>query len=267
MKAQLVLIFAIAGLNVSAQTNSVQVPTQTNFFPFLNCASNVVYTNATILSVTPAFADVDFDGGLERVPLQKLPEFLQQRYHYNPTNAAQFELAEKARAKARKLALAAQVAEQERLDAANRGNLCMIQVEQILDDQFGYLKCAVSGGNGGGGGASVPSEVLLMNLPDSLRKILTQIEQQKAAIENLRGQKIVVTSTVNDPNDPDPGFTAQMNVDNALYDAKQAQKEKLEAMKDDLKTMTENLTEKSQVRAYFTGKSYAGFQIWECVPN
>jgi hypothetical protein len=267
MKTQLALFFSLVTLAAWAQTNSVQVSTPTNFFPFLNCASNVVYTNATILSVTPLYADVEFDAGLERVPLQNLPDFLQQRYHYNPTNAAQFELAEKARAKARKLAQAAQAAEEERLDAANRGNLCTIQVEQILDDQFGYLKCAVSGRNGGGGDVTVPSRVLLNDLPDSVREILTQIEQQKAAIKNLQAQKIVATSTVNDPNDPDPGFTAQMNANNALYDAEQAKKEKLEAMKDDLETMQDNLAEKTQVRAYFTGNSYAGFQIWECVQN
>jgi len=119
MKTQLALIFSLVTLAAWAQTNSVQISAQTNLFPFLNCASNVIYTNATILSVTPAFADVEFDGGLERVPLQNLPEFLQQRYHYNPTNAAQFELTQKVHAKDQKLAQTAHVAEQERLDAAN----------------------------------------------------------------------------------------------------------------------------------------------------
>jgi hypothetical protein len=269
----------------AAQTDSVQVSAQTNFFPVLKCASNVVYTNATILRVTPAEASVSFDGGIAKVPLQNLPEFLRQRYHYNPTNAAQYALAEKARAKARKLAEAAQAAEQEKLDAANRGNLCTIQVEQIEDNQFGYLKCVVSEGwpRGGGGGAdaSVPSEVLLMNLPDSVRKTVTQIaqqkiaiEQQKTAIENVRNQKIVATSRVNDPNDPDPGFTAQMNAQSALYNAQQVQYEKLddmkaslEDMKADLKIMRTYLPDKTQVTAYFTGKSYANFQIWECVQN
>ncbi len=64
-----------------------------------------------------------------------------------------------------------------------------------------------------------------------------------------------------------PGLQPRMNANNALYDAEQAKKEKLEAMKDDLETMQDNLAEKTQVRAYFTGNSYAGFQIWECVQN
>jgi len=293
----------------AAQTDSVQVSAQTNFFPVLKCASNVVYTNATILRVTPAEASVSFDGGIAKVPLQNLPEFLRQRYHYDPTNAAQYALAEKARAKARKLAQVREAAEQERLDAANRGNLCTIQVEQILDNRFGYPKCVVSGG--GGADASVPSEVLLMNLPDSVKNFVNLYNQLQNDILTF-GDKIhndaiaaayadavapqsdaTVAGTVavrrqlpsvhintgwQDFHSPNrnvttastvtsPQVTPQRAQANLMAVNVEAEASSLEQMKADLETMTENLADKTQVKAYFTGKSYANFQIWECVQN
>jgi hypothetical protein len=255
---------------------AVQLSAQTNFFPLLNCASNVVYTNATILRVTPAEAVVNFDGGIVKVQLQNLPEFLRQRYHYDPTNAAQYALAEKARNQARKLAQVREAAEQTQLDAANRGNLCTIQVKQILDNQFGYPKCVVSGG--GGADASVPSEVLLMNLPDSVKNFVNLYNQLRNDIPTF-GEKI--------HNDDIAAKSANANAlvgaggDLARVNAAMAQRfqanqmavnvedetYRLEQMKADLETMTENLADKTQVKAYFTGKSYAKIQIWECVQN
>jgi hypothetical protein len=248
----------------SLSLGTFMVQAQTNFFPFLNCTSNVVYTNATIISVTPAFADVDFDGGIARVPLGNLPDFLQQRYHYDPANAAQFAVQEKAREAARKLAIAKAAAEQARLDALNVGPVCTLEVESVIDDSLGYTKVAVTSMNGGGATPDVPSQILMKNFPDSIRQMYAAIDRQQAAIDNLINQKITATATVNDPNDPDPGFTAQMNAQDALQNALEAKRDKLDAMQSQLKNMQDAVEGHNEVKAHFTGRSYGGFQIWTC---
>jgi hypothetical protein len=264
MKAVLIFSLCLCALVVQGQTN---------FFPFLNCASNVVYTNATIMSVTPAFADVDFDGGIARVPLANLPDFLQQRYYYDPTNAAQFAVQEKAREAARKLAKAKAAAEQARLDALNVGPLCTIQIDAIIDEQFGSPKCSVSSGNGGGVVVNIPSQIIIQNLPSSVTDFLKrfngvqdQIAFDKQHIKDLKDKETraennaQVAIAVGTDADYANANIAENNISAAI----QKTQDDLDEQESNLEEMKQNFSEDTRIVAHFTGHIYSGFQIWVC---
>jgi hypothetical protein len=264
MKAILIFSLCLYALVVQGQTN---------FFPFLNCASNVVYTNATIISVTPAFVDVDFDGGIARVPLANLPDFLQARYHYDPTNAAHFAEVEKARSQARKLAEAKAAAEQARLDALNVGPVCKLQVEAIIDGQFGSPKCSVSGGNGGGAGVNVPDQIILHNLPSSVSDFLKKYNavQNQITFDKQRINDLIDKKTRAENNaqaaiavGTDADYANANISENNIEAALDKTRDDLDEQQSTLADMKQDFSDNTRISAHFIGHSYGGFQIWQC---
>jgi len=87
---------------------------QTNYFNVLNTLDGQSFTNATITSVTPAYAIVMYDGGGTRVALTNLPSRIQKQYHYDPASAsAEMGLIEKKKLALKEAQLAAFKALQE----------------------------------------------------------------------------------------------------------------------------------------------------------
>ena len=245
---------AIAG---AQETNTAMIP--------LLRAGNQSYTNAEIYSVTPAYVDIGYDGGIARIALSNMPDLYRQKYHYSPEKAEQYLTSESNKLKAIRAAELVRRAAYEKAVADLATNTQTIYVDSIVDEQFGYPKCNVSSGNGGGDENNVPGQILIINLPAVVKSFAQDKQKLSADIENLRNQKVVASYTVNDPNDPDPGLTAQIMAQNALQNAKEAKAERLRGMEKKLEDMESQASERTRIKAYFTGHSYAGFQMWKCV--
>jgi hypothetical protein len=230
---------------------TVQAYAQTNF-DVLVCA-NASYTNATIVRATPAYVVVDFDGGIAKVCLTNLPELLQEKYHYDPAAAEKALAAETAREKSARDQVVAQQLAQQKYLASLAGPVETITIQSITDEHLvGSLTCETSSGT-----------ILISGLPDSVMKYIRQKDWTANEIDRLQNEKITATSTVNDPNDPDPGFTAQMNAQAALDDAIADKRERIADLKEKLEALNDT-PEKADARAYPTGQSYGGMAIWKC---
>src|SRR4029077_20046084 len=81
------ILSALAAL--AADTNVIQIDALS--------AGGLIYTNAVITRVTPAYAVVDYQDGLVQIPLSNLPAIYQTRFGYSPEKAAQFLAAQKQR--------------------------------------------------------------------------------------------------------------------------------------------------------------------------
>ncbi len=54
------------------------------------------YKDVAITKVDPAGIQIMIDSGIERIPVEKLPEALQKQFNFNPNTAAQYENAARA---------------------------------------------------------------------------------------------------------------------------------------------------------------------------
>src|ERR1700690_3037456 len=53
-------------------------------------AGDKIYTNAVITRVTPAYAVVNYQGGLVQIPMSNMPAAYQTQFGYTPEKAVQF---------------------------------------------------------------------------------------------------------------------------------------------------------------------------------
>jgi hypothetical protein len=267
MKTKLIIIGLAAVIRVQADTN---------FFEILTCG-DTTYTNATIGHVTPSYATVTFAGGIVQVPLRDLPENLQQQYHYNSNAAAQFLLEKKHKSDELRAKTTAQQIAYEKAMAAMAGQSKNIQITSIIDETSngGYPLCSVGYGGGGGGGGGgnehpIPGRILLRNMPAEVREFLRVVQQLKSDIATLESQPITVTanSTVYNPDGTVDQFGSQLAsqsaASDAYYQAKEAKREKLEQMKSKLEKLEDSQWDHTTVRAYPTGQTFGGYEIWTC---
>jgi hypothetical protein len=246
MKIKLILLAVLGACSVQAQTN----------FDMLFC-KDATYTNATIIRATPAYVVVDHAGGIAKVALTNLPDVLQHFYHYDPVAAAMAVANESNKlAQARSDVLAQKIARQKYLFALV-GKTELITIKSATDQQLpGGLTCEISSSSG-------MATVLISGLPDSVIQYVNLKNSIPRRIDYLVNTPITATATVSDPNDPDPAFTAKLNSDSALADAKLARDDKVYELKEQLKDLKDE-PEKAEVRAYPTGQSYSGMMIWQC---
>jgi hypothetical protein len=249
MKAKIIL-FAIIGfmaVEVSAQTN----------FDILVCTDRSL-TNAVIWSSTPAYLVIDYDGGITHEFITNLPTELQKKYHYDPAAAA----AALAKEKQHALDIQAAKIKYQQYLASLRGSNQTIRIYSF--DQFSL--CEIGGESGGGGVSVSRQKVYLYGLPQRVKDFMVSEDQLKTDLETLQNTPASTPPvTVNDPNDPDPGFTAQMIYNDRLSDAKTERLKKIDDMKENLTKLEAQEIEATTITAYPTGQSYNTIPIWRCV--
>jgi hypothetical protein len=247
MKKNLVLLtWLLSVFPLMAQTN----------FDILFC-NDAIYTNVTIIRRTPAYVVVDHSEGISKVYMSNLPAILQEAFHYNPEDAAQTLAAEKKKEADLRAATAAQALARQKYLASLAGETEYIRVDSAVDQQLmGDLTCVISNSTGS-------STVLISGLPNSVVQYIRKKEQLVAQIEYQKNRVISFTSTVSDPNDPDPLFTAQMNAQAATDAAEEKRREKIGDLKEELRDLKDE-AEKGMVRAYPTGLNYYQMPIWQC---
>lgn len=244
---------------------------QTNFFARLECA-NATFTNATISTVTPAYATITYDGGVVQVHLAELPELLREQYHYNSNTAAQYLADKKRKSDTARASLAAQQAAYARNQAALAGQAVYIQIAGILDETSngGLPLCSAAIMAGGGGGPIVPPRLLLKNMPQEVRDFWRDYSNLKNQIATYEAQPIVVTANVplyNSDGTVDQygsQLAAQSAAADALYEAKQAKQANLERMNKRLQDMDDSQFDHTTIIAYPTGETFGGYPIWQC---
>jgi outer membrane murein-binding lipoprotein Lpp len=150
---------------------------QTNFFPLL-CCSNRTYTNATIISLTPATALIDFDSGGERISITNLPSELQIRYHYDSVKAKKYLEAQEAKKAAQQeranQEVAAFAAAQNTLSPAQK-----ICVTKIIDMFFNVEIVEANGQS---------SEAYIPKLPSEVITFIGDFNQAQADAASLEQQ-------------------------------------------------------------------------------
>ena len=248
MKAKLILLLLSLASSLFAQTN----------FDVLSCADRDL-TNATIIRSTPAYVVVQFDGGLVKEALTNLPPVLQEKYHYNPTNAA----AALATEEAHRLKVIADKIAQQKYLASLRGSNELVQVIYIAD-AFG--QCKISGhGN-----------VYMVGIPSSVNDYLSRYWQLKNGISDAaaRAERMARAASRADANAPtaaggdasyvDAAMAQRTTANNMIENANNAAAD-VEKMKSDLADMETGLVNSTTVIAYPTGLQYAGLSQWQCV--
>jgi hypothetical protein len=88
------------------------------------------YKNATVTRAEPDGITIKFSGGLVKIPFTELPEEVQERFHYDPANAAQFNAA----VQAEQNPSPASSAEQVDLSVALRLGLDYTPPDQLIAD-------------------------------------------------------------------------------------------------------------------------------------
>jgi hypothetical protein len=140
----------------------------TNTFAVLEC-KNQSFTNARISSVTAAYAIIFYDGGGKKVPLGDLPQFLQERYGYDPNKADQFLAAEKEKKEAAAQAYAQQMA----METPTQGERQKVRVLKVLGNYIGDTRCEIE--------ASGSQQEVLMSGGD-----FSNVQQYYAQLEILQ---------------------------------------------------------------------------------
>ena len=107
--------------------------------------------------------------------------------------------------------------------------------------------------------------IVLRGLPGSVYSFLSQVDQLKTDIQTEENFHPTVTTTVYDPNDPDPGFTAETLNQEKVDELTEQKKEKLEDLNLQLDALESNDAERTTVKAYFTGNKYDGMEVWQFV--
>lgn len=243
MKIIIVLIFAA----ISALTPEASADVT---FDLLHTTQRD-FTNATIIRTNPAYVVVDWPGGLAKVWMTNLSPELQKQFGYSASNAAAAVLLEQRNAAAKKQS---DIAYRKYLGSL-RGTNQVIRVVSILDAGLG--ECSIAGQTAHG-------TVYLMSMPASASGFFTRKADLQNQIADLKETPITVTATVNDPNDPDPGFTSQLRAREALDDAKQARQQQLGDLNSQLKDLNDSQLDATTLMAYPTGLSRDGIPIWQC---
>lgn len=163
-------ILLLVALSTSAQTNEPVI----GVLP----AGGQFYTNARITRVTPAYAVVSYNGGIVQLALSNLPASYQEKYGYDPDQAARYLADKKQMLQERRATQNARQAAYNQAVASLAGTNRPVQVISILDElsNGGIPRCAVP---------DVPDGILVKNLPDPVRNFLNRKKQLAADINSF----------------------------------------------------------------------------------
>jgi hypothetical protein len=264
MKTTLIL----TGLIVAALAASAQLATDitlTNLQGRVYSGITVDHTNNMGLVWTKP------DGSEGMIKYKDLPPDQLARYRVSAKTVAAAIATED---KNKKLLAQQQAAYAKSLSAT--GAVQTIQVSAILDETSngGIPLCSVEYGGGGGSSDNhpIPSRLLLKNLPDGVRKYLNDYNRLKSDITALEDQPITVTanSTVYNSDGSVDQYGSQLAsqsaADDAIYQAKEAKRDKLELMNRRLDDLKDAQFERTMIRAYPTGQTFGSYEIWACTP-
>ncbi len=222
------------------------------------------FTNATIIRHNPAYAVVDYDGGIIKVADRNLPPDLQKQFGYSPANATKFlnQEMEQHKADLEKAAAmrAAELARIAYLVGTNR----IIYINAI--ESVEPLQCSITTDG-------INEHILVRNLPDSVREFVNQYNQMRADILALGDKVKDDTSAVRhaDAQSSMANDYYAVNGVPAISDTAPAhanledEKDNLQQKQDDLKAMADEVPERTAVIAHPSGEFYAGLEIWDCV--
>jgi hypothetical protein len=238
--------------------------------PLLALTTGPNYTNAMIYRVTPAYAVVAYDGGLAKVALSNMPAAYQEKYRYDPAQAAAFLTDESRKQHASQAAETARQITAQAALVALRGTNQTIHVLAVLDDQFGYLKCRVATDSGS-------QTILLNNLPVPVKSFVSKLNQMRLDTEDFQDKVKMDTraaeradALVPNVNGGDRDYVElvvrpqRIRANLMLLDAKD-EAETLQEMESSLSSLELEASQKNAVVAFPTGQNYAGFDIWEAV--
>jgi hypothetical protein len=109
--------------------------------------------------------------------------------------------------------------------------------------------------------------LILKGLPDSVSGFLSQRDQLKQDIADLENYHPVIATTVKDAEGVDVGDqqVAEEENEDKIADAAAEKNEKLEQMRSSLEELDEVASQRTKIRAYFTGEYWGHSQIWQCV--
>ena len=258
----MLLILGFAGA-VVAQTNEAVIPVLT--------AGDQSFTNARITHVTPAYAVVSYDGGIVQVALSNLPAAYQEKYDYNPVEAANYlanKRQEEMQARAR---VQAQQAAYQRYVASLAGTNQAIRVISINAD-LAFPQCTVETKSG-------TRDINLKNLPDSVRDYLSRLKQLRSDVAGYeervddytraakRADALAPASTMvytgGGSSDANTAMDQRARA-NLMMNTAEDMKNQLHKMKADLAEMESEEVEKTTVLAYPTGQVHDQLEIWTC---
>jgi len=140
-------------------------------------AGGKIYTNAVIILANPAYAVVNYQGGIVQIPMSNMPAAYQVQSGYTPEKSAQFLNEQKQiQEKQRQALLAWQAATQ-----ARPGTNRPVRITAIIDETSngGIPLCSADGISGG---------ILVRNFPDAVRKFLADYRQLQADITDCEEQ-------------------------------------------------------------------------------
>ena len=246
MKAINILVLLLLALPLGAQTNEL--------IPVLICGDQS-FTNARITQTSPAYAIVSYPGGIAQVAMSNLPAAYQQRYGYNPTNAEKY-LAEK---KQRELAARERQAASAKSEAMPAGAVQTIELTGILDETTygGIPLCSVSGGH-------APGKILVKNMPGPVSDFLHRYQKLKADIDAEETAPVNVTATATRRGPNHAARAAERAANRATREAKGERKVEVKQLRRQLSEMEKSRGQNASVRAYPTGQSWSGYEIWVC---
>ncbi|HTY88034.1 MAG TPA: hypothetical protein VMB80_11255 [Candidatus Acidoferrum sp.] len=249
MKAITTALVLLAALAVEAQTNEL--------IPVLVCGEQS-YTNARITQTSPAYAVISHEGGVAQVAMSNLPVAYQQQYGYSPADAEKF-LAEKKRkeeeARRRQAAY-------EKAAAAMAGPEETVELTAILDEtSYGGIPLCAGRRSGHGQGQG---KMLVKNMPGPVSNYLHQYQKLKADVEAEETTPITVTAQATRNGSGHAQKAADKAANRALKEAKAERKVQLKHQNKQLSDMEKSLKENASIRAYPTGQSWSGYEIWVC---
>ncbi|MFZ0826669.1 MAG: hypothetical protein WAO02_04525 [Verrucomicrobiia bacterium] len=260
MKA-ILSVLLLVGISVFALTNEPVVAV----LP----VSGQFYTNAQITRVTPAYAVVIYDGGIVQVALSNLPAAYQEKYGYDPEQAARFLADRNQKLQAQHAASMARQAAYSQALAARAGTNRPVQIISILDEMSngGYPLCAIS---------NIPQGILVNNLTDEVRTFLNRKKQLAADISSFSDKVQADASAAARAQAVAPAFAA---TDSATVEAQnnqraqanlmavsvQEEQEELAKMKSAMSGWDAETPARTTILAFPSGQFYGQYEIWNCV--
>ena len=225
------------------------------------------FTNASIIRHNPAYAVVDYPGGIINVADSNLPPDLQKQFGYSPANADSFLKQEKASQKAVYDQFAAQHAAAAAYLASLNGTNRIIRITSIGDEiRILQVAATIDGRD---------QEILIRNLPSSVRDFVNRYNQLQANVPAF-AEKVQYDTKAADRADTlasvvrgrDRGYenwavTRRYRAKLMVLNAKD-EGETLQQMQDHLKQMTDDAPQLAAVIAYPSSEFYGTQQVWVC---
>ena len=225
------------------------------------------FTNASIIRHNPAYAVVDYPGGIINVADSNLPPDLQKQFGYSPASADSFLKQEKAGQKAAYDQFAAQHTADAAYFASLNGTNRIIRITSIGPEiRILQVAATIDGRD---------QEILIRNLPSSVRDFVNRYNQLQANVPAF-AEKVQYDTKAADRADTlasvvrgrDRGYenwavTRRYRAKLMVLNAKD-EGETLKQMQDDLKQVTDDAPQLAAVIAYPSSEFYGTQQVWVC---